>query len=239
LRFHYADWPRHLLHLIGGLEVTRFLHRSFAVLTFGYASYHLGSLLWAIIFKKQRRLLYGPTSMVPRLKDFKDLLHQFRWFFYLGKPAKVDRWTYWEKFDYFAVFWGIPVIGFSGLMLWFPRFFTSIFPGYILNVAKIVHSEEALLAVGFIFVFHFFHTHLRPEAFPMDLVMFTGRIPLERFKKERPEEYERLEKSGELEKYLTGPPTRRQKLIGYIGGTLGLSVGIFLIIQIVFSVLKY
>ncbi len=129
--------------------------------------------------------------------------NRLRWFLYLGKPAKFDRWTYWEKFDYFAVFWGIPIIGLSGLMLWFPGFFTRFLPGYALNIAKIVHGEEAMLAVGFIFIFHFFHTHLRPESFPMDLVIFTGSMPLERLKSERPEEYNRLTESGELEKYLT------------------------------------
>ena len=60
-----------------------------------------------------------------------------------------------------------------------PTFFTTFFPGWVLNAAYVVHSDEALLATGFIFLFHFFHTHLRPEAFPMDTVVFTGRMPLE------------------------------------------------------------
>ena len=88
-----------------------------------------------------------------------------------------------EKFDYFAVFWGIFVIGSTGLMLWFPEFFTLIFPGWLINVATIIHSDEALLAAGFIFTVHFFNTHLRPEKFPMDIVIFTGRMTLEEFKR--------------------------------------------------------
>ena len=72
-----------------------------------------------------------------------------------------------------------------------------VLPGWALNAAYIVHSDEALLATGFIFLFHFFHTHLRPEAFPMDPVIFTGRMPLERFKDERPLEYERLVAAGQ------------------------------------------
>jgi hypothetical protein len=116
--------------------------------------------------------------MVPRGKDFTDFVGNFRWFLYLGRRPRFDRWTYWEKFDYFAVFWGVAIIGFSGLVLWFPQFFTTFLPGWFLNAAHVVHSDEALLATGFIFIFHFFHTHLRPETFPLDPVIFTGRIPL-------------------------------------------------------------
>ena len=84
------------------------------------------------------------------------------------------------------------MIGVSGLMLWFPDFFTKFLPGWALNAAYIIHSDEALLATGFIFLFHFFHTHLRPESFPMDPVIFTGSMPLHRFKEERPLEYQRM-----------------------------------------------
>lgn len=88
-----------------------------------------------------------------------------------------------------AVFWGIAVIGFSGLMLWFPEIFTKIFPGWLINVAQIFHSDEALLAVGFIFTIHFFNTHLRQDAFPMDMAIFTGLVQLDEFKKDRPGEH--------------------------------------------------
>jgi len=87
---------------------------------------------------------------------------------------RYGKWTYWEKFDYFAVFWGVAVIGLSGLILWFPEFFTLFLPGWTINVATIIHSEEALLATGFIFTIHFFNTHMRPEKFPMDRVVFTA-----------------------------------------------------------------
>ena len=62
----------------------------------------------------------------------------------------------------------------------------------------IVHGYEAMLAIGFIFTIHFFNAHLRLEKFPVDDVMFTGRLPEEEFKHEREAEYERLEASGEL-----------------------------------------
>ena len=113
------------------------------------------------------------------------------------------------EFDYLAVFWGVAMIGLSGLMLWFPGFFSRLVPGWVLNAAYIIHSDEALLATGFIFLFHFFHTHLRPEAFPMDPVIFTGSMPLERFKEERPLEYERLVANGHSIECWCPPPSSR------------------------------
>jgi len=94
------------------------------------------------------------------------------------------------------------VIGLSGLLLWFPGFFGSFMPGWVFNVATIIHGEEAFLAAVFLFTVHFFNCHFRPEKFPVDVVMFTGCMPLEEFKHERKVEYDRLVKEGELGKYL-------------------------------------
>ena len=80
-------------------------------------------------------------------------------------------WDDQEAIDAFAFFWGMFAIGGSGLLLWFPEFFGHFLPGWIFNVAIIVHSDEALLASGFIFTVHFFNTHFRPGKFPMDMVI--------------------------------------------------------------------
>ncbi len=88
------------------------------------------------------------------------------------------------------------IIGGSGLILWAPKFWARFLPGDLFNVALLVHGEEALLAVVFIFTIHFFNGHLRPEKFPMDTVIFTGVLPLEELEHERPGEYERLVARG-------------------------------------------
>ncbi len=106
-------------------------------------------------------------------------------------------------------------------------------PGWALNAAALIHSDEALLAVCFIFVFHFFHAHLRPESFPFDPVIFTGRMPLDRFREERPLEYERLVRSGELESRIEDAPSpvtlRRARIFGFAAVAIGLSlvIGVF------------
>jgi hypothetical protein len=131
------------------------------------------------------------------------------------------------------------IIGLSGLMLWFPLFFTQFLPGWTLNAAHVIHSDEALLATGFIFIFHFFLTHLRPESFPMDLVVFTGKMPLHKFKAERPLEYQRLVDNNELEDYLVDPPTQAESLTAYIWGTIFLTIGIALAIGIIWALLSH
>jgi cytochrome b subunit of formate dehydrogenase len=237
LKFHAAPWAQVLMDLLGGVESARFIHRVAAVATFGYMGLHLIQLFIRRVVDKEKGLFWGPNSMVPQPKDLMDFIANVRYFLYFGERPRGDRWTYFEKFDYLAVFWGVMIIGLSGLMLWLPAFFTSFLPGWTLNAAYVVHSDEALLATGFIFVFHFFHTHLRPESFPMDLVVFLGKMPLEQFKAERPLEYQRLLDNNELNDYLVDAPTPAEIRKAYIWGTVFLIIGIALACGIILAML--
>ncbi|MDO9073553.1 MAG: hypothetical protein Q7U73_09820 [Rubrivivax sp.] len=232
LHFAHTTWSPTLMALLGGPEVAGYLHRVAGAVTFGYFIWHLGMLVHGMFFKNERGYFWGPRSMVPQPKDLFDFIGMMKYFFYLGPRPKFDRFTYWEKFDYLAVFWGVAIIGISGLVLWFPTQATMILPGWGLNAAYVIHGDEALLATGFIFLFHFFHTHLRPEAFPLDPVIFVGCMPLERFKDERPLEYERLVAEGKLDKYLVPPPTvqalRRAYVFGFIAVALGVALALFI-----------
>jgi hypothetical protein len=91
------------------------------------------------------------------------------------------------------------------------------------------------LAVGFIFTIHFFNTHFRPDKFPMDTVIFTGRVPLDEFKVDRPREYEELSKSGELDKHLVDPLPPVVVKTAKIFGTIALSIGLILVILIIWA----
>ena len=90
----------------------------------------------------------------------------------------------------------IVIIGSTGLVLWFPNFFCSFLPGVTLNIAKVIHSTQALLATGFVFAIHFFSIHLRPEKFPADMSLLIGLVSEEEFRDERPELFERLQAAG-------------------------------------------
>ncbi len=79
--------------------------------------------------------------MVPTMQDWRDLVAHNKWFFGKGPKPQFDRWTYWEKFDYFAVFWGVAIIGASGLIMWFPEFFH-------MPAARLGHQHRAHPALG-------------------------------------------------------------------------------------------
>lgn len=236
LRYSESSWAHYLVNFIGGFESAGYLHRFFALVTFGYLIVHLVYLFVFFKFKTSHPFLSfiaGPESMVPGLKDLKDFANNVKWFVGFGPKPQFERWTYWEKFDYWAVFWGVAMIGVSGLFLWFPTFFVYFFPGWVLNVATIVHSDEALLATGFIFIFHFIHAHLRGDKFPIDSVIFTGRVSEEEFKKERPGEFERLKKEGRLHEIFAKPPALWFEVISSIIGFIVLAVGILLITLVI------
>jgi len=236
LKFSEAEWAKVLADLLGGYRAAGALHRFLAIVTFGYFITHLVQLFIKYLRRRRERrpllrlnIVFGPNSTIPRTKDFIDLWHQFLWFFGLRRGGpRWDRFSYFAKFDYFAVFWGIPVIGLSGLMLWFKGFFALFLPGWLLNVAFMVHSDEALLAMGFIFGIHFFNTHLRAESFPIDLSILTGRISEEEFQRKHPAQYERLKREGRLEELHDDPPpqwlVRTAKVFGFTALTVGLAL---------------
>ena len=241
LKFSYLPWAQWLSHMLGGFESAGFIHRICALITFFYFGIHIFDLVKRKRQQKTtwKKFFIGSNSMLPNKNDWQEFVDTYKWFIGLGPRPQYGRWTYWEKFDYFAVFWGVSMIGFSGFILWFPEFFTHLFPGWFINVATIIHSDEALLAVGFIFTVHFFNTHLRPDKFPMDTVIFTGRVSLEEFKHDRPREYEELIKSGKFENYLVPPlppaMVRAAKVIGWIELSIGLILILLIIVAEVFQ----
>lgn len=240
LKFSNTAWAKFLSHLFGGFESAGYIHRVAGIAMFGIFFTHI----YDLIRRKRReriplkRMLFGPDSMMFTLSDLKEFVGSIKWFLGFGPRPNYGRWTYWEKFDYFAVFWGIAVIGSTGLVLWFPEFFTQLLPGFFINIATIIHSDEALLAVGFIFTVHFFNTHLRPEKFPMDIVVFTGRMSVEELKRDKPAEYEKLIASGELEKHLVEPyppiVLRGIRLFGWTALIVGFSIVLWIIYAMVF-----
>ena len=156
----------------------------------------------------------------------------FKWFFGQGPRPVFDRWTYWEKFDYWAVFWGMAIIGGSGMMLWFPARPPRSCPAGCSTWPRIVHGEEAILAAVFLFTVHFFNNHFRPDKFPLDIVMFTGAVPLEEFRREHTLEYDRLVATGELAKYLVDAPSPPMTLGSRILGIALIAFGLMLLVLV-------
>jgi cytochrome b subunit of formate dehydrogenase/uncharacterized protein with PIN domain len=237
LKFSYAPWARFVARLLGGFEIAGWIHRLCAVATFGYFGMHI----WDLIRRKRksgkswREFVAGPDGMLLNRRDWREFIASIKWFVHKGPRPEYGRWTYWEKFDYFAVFWGVAVIGGTGLLLWYPAFFTHFMPGWMVNVATTIHSDEALLAVAFIFSIHFFNTHFRPEKFPIDTVIFTGGMPLEEFKQDRPREYQEMVESGELEEHLMPAPAPLAAKWWRRFGFTALGIGLALIALIIYA----
>jgi cytochrome b subunit of formate dehydrogenase len=230
LRFSSAPWMQTLAQAVGGFGAVLFFHKFCAIgLTITFLA-HLVDIGYRILGKRELSLLWGPNSMVPRWKDFTDFIGNLKWFLHLGPQPRFDRFAYWDKLDYWGVFWGMAIIGFSGYAMWFGSFFARLIPGSWLNIALLIHGEEALLATGWIFVIHFFNTHLRPDNFPMDLTIFTGRLTEEELKRLHPEEYERLVKSGGLQAIAAEAPPLWLNNFGRVIGTAAILAGVIMIV---------
>jgi cytochrome b subunit of formate dehydrogenase len=237
LKYAQTGWGAWLSHALGGPFTSGYLHRFFAIITFLYFGLHLGYVA-RLVLARRPGIFWGPDSMVPQPRDLVQLVQHVRYFVGLGPRPRFGRWAYWEKFDYWAVFWGVSIIGASGLLLWFPTFFARFMPGWVFNIAIIVHSDEALLAVGFIFTVHFFNVHLRPEKFPMDPVIFTGRLDEEEFRHDHPAEYERLVAEGRLESRRAEPPPLWLRNFSRAVGYSSLAIGIILIWLIITTAIR-
>jgi cytochrome b subunit of formate dehydrogenase len=231
LLFSHAPWAGNLSRLFGGFEAAGTIHRILALTMLSTFALHVGRLVHRLLVRKEN-ILWGPSSMVPQPRDLAEFVAHVKWFVGRGPRPAFDHFTYWEKFDYWAVFWGMAIIGGSGLVLWFPVLFATVLPGWVFNLALLVHGEEALLAVGFIFTIHFFNGHFRPDKFPIDTVIFTGAVPEHELREERPGEYERLRREGRLEALAVPRPTPAMQRYGRIVGGIALTTGVVLFLLI-------
>jgi len=238
LLFSTSVWANLAARALGGLYLAGRIHRLSAALLIAVFLVHLARIAKRLIVGRDLGVLWGPNSMVPQPRDAADLYEHVKWFIGRGPRPRFGRYTYWEKFDYWAVFWGMGIIGLSGLMLWFPTVFARVVPGWAFNVAMLVHGEEALLAVVFIFTVHFFNTHMRPEKFPMDPVIFTGRLSEVELREERPDEYDRLVAAGRLGELQAGPAPAWTLPFGRVVAVVAVTAGFTIVALIVLTLLN-
>jgi cytochrome b subunit of formate dehydrogenase len=225
-----TTWGRQLAYLFGGYEAARTIHIYVGILMLVGFLIHIVYLLAKINLQRLSADLSGPDSLLPRSVDIRHFFQHICWLVGLQKQPDFDRWGYWEKFDYWAVFWGMVVIGITGLMLAFPLATSRSFPGWTLNVAFWVHRIEALLAIGHVFIIHFFIGHLRKMNFPMDRAMFEGSADFAHTRHERPAWIRRLEKANLLDGMLTTEAASGRRMVSYLFGYIGLAAGIYLLV---------
>ncbi len=104
-----------------------------------------------------------------------------------------------------------------------------------MNVAKVIHSTQALLATGLVFAIHFFSIHLRAEKFPADMSLLIGLVSEEEFLHDRPEYFERLRREGGLEALQATVPSKWRIRLVKLAGFAALAIGLALLVGIVFA----
>jgi len=237
LKYKQAGWAQWVMDLFGGVTAAGIYHRIAAIVTVFYWTAEVIYMLVHVVRSRGRAVL-GPESLMFNRKDLHDMVGMFAWFLGRGPKPQFDRYTYWEKFDYLSLVIGTVIIGTTGFMMWYPLTTTRYFPGWVLNVALVIHSQEALLAMGVIFIFvHFFSAHLKPGSFPMDKVIFTGSVPVEHYRAERPLEWARRVKEGTLEEVLVERPlTWRTKVADVVWWAITLFAGACAVLMTAFIV---
>ncbi len=191
LKFAEVETSQTWIRFWGGPKTAGIIHRAAGILMLLDGLYHIAYLVYRFAKGKLR------FDLVPVWKDVVDFYQNVLYF--LGaseEKPKFRKFNYLQKFDYWAVFWGVFVIGTSGLALAFPTKAALLFPAWTTNwiweLIYIMHSDEALLAIVFILFWHFYNEHLRPEVFPMSWVWITGKMSVSDLREHHSAEFERL-----------------------------------------------
>ena len=189
IKFEQSGFAQGVVTLFGGFENMYAAHLIGGAVMIAVSVYHLAYLVMDPIVTRKRS-----WAVLPKGKDVIDVVHDVQ--FMLGfrkNPPQFDRYSYKEKFDYWAVFWGMLIMGGSGLLMWFPGFFTQFMPRWVIDSARFAHTDEAILAIAAIFIWHFFNVHFGPKFFPMNHVWYKGTITREEMVEDHPLELQRLE----------------------------------------------
>jgi cytochrome b subunit of formate dehydrogenase len=205
---------------VWGIKAAPIIHKTagaILVLLFIYHVIYVGYILYKyqiLPLKEREGLTVGKVlkllakqPLIPNLKDARDIRDLFKYLLFLtDKRPEGANFTWKEKFDYWALFWGIVIIGVSGLIMWNKVLATKILPGWIINFSLIAHSDEALLAALFLFIWHWYNVHFSTSVFPMGTVFLTGYLPEELMVEEHYEAYVEVMKKAGLEHEILPPP---------------------------------
>ncbi len=232
LKFHEASWAPYLYALFGGIKYAPIVHKVNGAILMVLFFYHIFYLIFVIkkfhiepAEKEKGKLsavdklkIVGTQGLVPNLKDAKDIRDLMKYLLFLTtKRPDGDNFTWKEKFDYWAPFWGMVIIGGSGMILWSKELATQVLPGGILNFSLIAHSDEALLAALFLFIWHWYNVHFSMSVFPMGTVFLTGYLSEELMVEEHYQHYVEVMKKAGLEDEIL-PPHGAHGEESHIGG---------------------
>ena len=224
-----TGWGKMLAAPFGGYTGALEVHKiTGLVLLVGFVTHILYSL-WIVDWRRPGSLL-GPDSMVFQWRDLKQFFRHLGWILGLVKAPEFDRWTWWGKFDYWALWWGLMIVSVTGLMLYNPVLSSEYMPGWLLNVALWVHRIEAVMAMAHIFTIHFFVEHWRPRCFPYSATMFEGSKNIDHMREEHPAWIARMEADGTLDDALCPPAPVPLRILYFGVGYALIGLGVFLLV---------
>jgi cytochrome b subunit of formate dehydrogenase len=203
LKFSNTSWAPYLYTIFGGSKMAPTIHKVTGAIMLILFVYHVirvvSQILTKQIFplKKEGKMTVGRVTtilvkqpMIPNMKDAYDIIGLMKYLLYFTTVRPDgDEFTWKEKFDYWAPFWGMFVIGLTGLVIWNKVLATQIIPGELINLCLIAHSDEALLAALFLFIWHWYNVHFSTSVFPMGTVFLTGYLPEDLMVEEHYEHY--------------------------------------------------
>jgi formate dehydrogenase gamma subunit len=219
-KFPMAGVSDAILRLLGGIDTTRVIHHSAAVVLMLEAVYHIGAVSFRIFVRRTG------LTMLPTMTDVRVAVQALLFNLGISKVRpQQGRFSFEEKIEYWAVVWGTLVMAITGFMMWNPIAATRFLPGEIVPAAKAAHGSEAVLAVLAIIVWHIYHVHVRE----FNKSMFTGQLTEEEMVDEHPLELADI-KAGLAERPVDPKALARRKRIFYpVYGVVAaaLLVGIF------------
>ena len=215
-----------IINFLGGISTVRIIHRVAAMMLAFETIYHLAYLGYQLYVKRVE------ATMLPGIKDVKDAFDAA--FYNLGwkkEPPKMGRYNFAEKAEYWALIWGLIVMGLTGFMLWNPILTTRLLPGVFIPAAKVAHGWEALLAVLAIILWHFYHVHIKH----WNWSIIKGTVTKDEMEEEHALELEQIEKG----KVYVPPPTevvaKRRRVYLPVATILSLVVAALLIAFITYE----
>jgi cytochrome b subunit of formate dehydrogenase len=204
-KYALTGWAQVMIAFFGGIESTRLIHHTFAVILMLLAIYHLMDLGYKIFVRRTS------LTMLPTLKDIRDALQAFLYNLGLGKTRpQMGRYTFEEKAEYWALIWGVAIMGITGFMMLNPIFSAKLLPGEIIPAAKAAHGGEALLAVMAIVVWHMYGVHIKR----FNKAMWTGNLTEEEMVHEHPIELADI-KAGLVDKPVDAKTLHKRKKFYY------------------------
>ncbi len=189
-KYYAIGLSQWFIRVCGGVENVRLLHRASVGVLGVLTVYHLGAVGYSVFARRDR------LTMLPGLDDARAVVQALAYNLGFSRSRPLEgRYNFAEKMEYWALVWGMIVMGATGFMLWNPIATARFLPGEVIPAAKAAHGAEAVLAVAAIIVWHFYHVHVKF----FNKSMFTGRLTEAEMAHEHPLELAQI-KAGTAER---------------------------------------